>query len=416
MALQDTPRTLRVGYLLGQFPVLSQTFVYDEIRRSVAQGIDIQVISLGPPQDDIERGMLAADGVPPTRFISSKADRKGRLADYAASGLLEAVRSPLRAGRLLGTGKPADIAKALAISSRSRDILRSIDILHCHFGPAGVLAAMLKQMGLTDAKIITTFLGHDLSWILDHRGPSYYRALFDQGDLFLPISDCFAQRLTGAGCRPERIAVHHVGTDCSQIGFAARQPQDGQPIRLISVGRMVEKKGHEFSLRALGDLRRRRPDIAVTFDIVGGGPLEAELKGLATDQGITDIVRFHGGLPHGQTLALMEQAHVFLLPSVTASDGDMEGIPVGLMEAMAKGLPVISTRHSGIPELVQHERSGLLVAERDATGLSQALEQMLTTPARWPEMGRAGRDWVEAEFDMNRLVLRLHEHYRALTA
>jgi colanic acid/amylovoran biosynthesis glycosyltransferase len=411
---QNMPQTLRIGYLLSQFPVVSQTFIYDEIRRSAALGADIRIISLAPPQDGIEREMLTREGVPPVTFVSNAAGRRGQVRDYCTAGLKAASRHP---GAVFSPGNVlSDTVKALAVSATARDILDNIDILHCHFGQIGVIGAILKRNRLTRAKLLTTFLGNDLSSVVELRGQAYYKGLLQQGDLFLPISDCWSQRLQALGCDAGRIRVHHVGTDCSQIAFAPRQREAGEPVRLISVGRLVEKKGHEFSLQALAALKGRRPDLPLQFDIVGTGPQEAGLKQLAATLGLLDITHFHGALPHGRTLELLNQAHVFLLPSVTAADGDMEGIPVALMEAMAKGLPIISTRHSGIPELVQHERSGLLVAERDVPGLSAALETMIEASDAWPEMGRAGRDWVVAEFDMNRLVLRLHDHYRALMA
>jgi colanic acid/amylovoran biosynthesis glycosyltransferase len=412
------PQTLRIGYLLSQFPVVSQTFIYDEIRRSAALGLDISIISLAPPQDGIERDMLTREGVPPVTFVSDETGRRGQVRDYCTAGLKAAIRHPGAVVESVVSTRNAlsDTAKALAVSAKARDILDNIDILHCHFGQIGVIGAILKRNRLTKAKLLTTFLGNDLSSVVELRGQAYYKGLLQQGDLFLPISDCWSQRLLALGCDAGRIRVHHVGTDCSQIAFAPRQRDANGPVRLISVGRLVEKKGHEFSLRALAGLKDRRPDLPVLFDIVGTGPQEAGLRQLAATLGVQDIVQFHGALPHSRTLELLNQAHVFLLPSVTAADGDMEGIPVALMEAMAKGLPVVSTRHSGIPELVQHERSGLLVAERDVPGLSAALETMIESSEAWPEMGRAGRDWVVAEFDMNHLVLRLHDHYRALMA
>jgi len=118
--------------------------------------------------------------------------------------------------------------------------------------------------------------------------------------------------------------------------------------------------------------------------------------------------------PHAQTLALLEGAEIFILPSVTAGDGDMEGIPVSLMEAMARGMPVISTYHSGIPELVEDGVSGFLVPERDVVALARAIQRTVENGSTWPEIGRAGRCIVEDNFNRRKLGLRLIEHYRNL--
>jgi colanic acid/amylovoran biosynthesis glycosyltransferase len=177
------------------------------------------------------------------------------------------------------------------------------------------------------------------------------------------------------------------------------------------VGRLIEKKGQIHLLRALAELRTRRPGLAFTLDLVGDGPDAALLRAEASQLTLDPCVRFHGSLPHKQVLALLESASIFVLPSVTASDGDMEGIPVALMEAMAQGLPVISTRHSGIPELVEEDVSGLLVPERDPLALSRAIETLLAAPETWPLYGAAGRRRVEAAFERKELDRTLRELY-----
>jgi colanic acid/amylovoran biosynthesis glycosyltransferase len=269
---------------------------------------------------------------------------------------------------------------------------------------------------LMDAKIVTTFHGFDLSALIKRKGRNHYQLLFRFGALFLPISDMWARTLRELGCDPGRIEVHRVGIDCALNEFRERRldPRANAPVKLISVGRLVEKKGHAYTLRALAELRRVRPDLSVTLDIVGEGELMEALKAETAALQLEDIVRFHGGLPHGPTLALLDDADVFILPSVTAEDGDMEGIPVSLMEAMARGMPVISTYHSGIPELVEDGVSGFLVPERDVTALAEAIQRTINSAAKWPEIGRAGRRTVEDNFNRRKLGLRLIEHYCSL--
>jgi colanic acid/amylovoran biosynthesis glycosyltransferase len=220
------------------------------------------------------------------------------------------------------------------------------------------------------------------------------------------------------GCDPARIKVHHVGIDCTLNTFRERQldPRRNSPVKLISIGRLVEKKGHTHTLRALAQLLRKQPDLSLSLDIIGEGDLEHTLKKEASDLGLSDVVTFRGGLPHAETLALLDQASIFILPSLTSKSGDMEGIPVSLMEAMAHGIPVISTYHSGIPELVEDGVSGLLVPEGDDIALMRAIERMIEVASHWAETGRAGRETIVADFNRQALSRRLIEYYTGLAA
>jgi len=180
---------------------------------------------------------------------------------------------------------------------------------------------------------------------------------------------------------------------------------------LISTGRLIEKKGHTYTLQALALLKRSRPELAFTLDIVGEGPDEAALKAETARLGLEAVVRFHGGLPHQRTLELLRNAAIFVLPSVTAADGDMEGIPVSIMEAMALGLPVVSTFHSGIPELVEDGVSGRLVPERDPEALAAAIASVVATPGQWVAFARAGRRKIEQAFNRRVLNAQLKDLY-----
>jgi colanic acid/amylovoran biosynthesis glycosyltransferase len=185
-------------------------------------------------------------------------------------------------------------------------------------------------------------------------------------------------------------------------------------IRITAVGRCVEKKGHEFTLRALHALRVRRPDLPLRLDLIGEGPLLDDLQTLATALGLEDLVRFMGPLSHPEVLQALSATDIVSLPSVTAADGDKEGIPVVLMEAMAMRIPVVSTFHSGIPELVSHETSGLLSLERDVGTLARNIERLADDPAFRAILGEAARARIEAEFETAALGRSLRRHYAAL--
>jgi colanic acid/amylovoran biosynthesis glycosyltransferase len=246
-------------------------------------------------------------------------------------------------------------------------------------------------------------------------GPDVYERLFREGDLFLPISDYWKTRLVEHGCPEDRIVVHHMGVDCDQFEFAPREMEPGEPVRLLSVCRLVEKKGIEYAIRALAKVvgGGASADSALDagarleYTIVGSGPLRPHLESVVDELGLSGCVRFLGSLPSDEVAELMAGAHVFLAPSVTAEDGNKEGIPVAIMEAMATGLPVVSSRHSGIPELVEDGVTGLLAEERDVSGLADRLARLVRDPELHARLAAAGRIRVEQEFSTSVLNPRL---------
>jgi len=282
-------------------------------------------------------------------------------------------------------------------------------VVHCHFGTVGRVGAYLREIGALRGRLVTTFHGVDLSASL--RGdPSIYDHLLRHGDLFLPISDVWRRKLLSLGCNPDRTVVHRMGVEPGRFDFRIRQPAD-QPIKLLTVGRLIEKKGVEYGLRAVATLVRQGTKI--DYAIAGDGPLREHLEQLAAELEISSSVRFLGWQDEEQVGALMVEHDMLLAPSVTDSVGDQEGIPVTIMEAMASGMPVVSTWHSGIPELVEHGAAGFLAPERDVAALAEAVQRIIDSDL-WAAMGHAGRQRVETDYDVSQLDDALERHYRAL--
>jgi colanic acid/amylovoran biosynthesis glycosyltransferase len=255
---------------------------------------------------------------------------------------------------------------------------------------------MLRELGLLQAPIVTTFHGYDMSEYVRRRGPGCYRRLLAAGDLFLPVSDRWRARLIDMGADPTRVRVHRMGVDCRRI-VPRSAPIPRAPRRVLSVARLVEKKGIEFGIRAFAVLSRARPD--VNYLVIGDGELRSRLERLAVTLGVGGRVQFAGLEPHGSVVRALQEADVFLAPSVTAASGDEEGISVAVMEAMAAGLPVVATRHSGTPELLLDGETGFLAEERDVPGLAAALCYLLENPEQRTAMGLKGRARILAEYN-----------------
>jgi len=288
---------------------------------------------------------------------------------------------------------------------------KPFDIIQCHFGPIGQLTAKLRDIGAIDGRLVTVFHGVDISaYVRDQR--DYYDFLFATGDLFQPISQAWSRKLVDLGCDAARIEIHHMGIDSARYPFQLRRYEAGQTLRVLTVGRMVEKKGIADGLRAVAEAIHQ--GVPVHYTIIGDGPLRGELERLVRDLRIEAQVEFGGWRDQAVVARLMAENDVLLAPSVTSSDGDQEGIPVTLMEAMASGMLVVSTQHSGIPELVEHAHSGLLVPERDVAALTQALLRLVHSPELWPAMCAAAREAVQREFEIATLNDRLVDCYCSL--
>jgi colanic acid/amylovoran biosynthesis glycosyltransferase len=403
---------LRVAIVVDEFPALSETFILRQITGLIDRGFDLTIFANRPRpdaklHDDVLRYGLQQRcryfGIPDGRAATLLGG--GRMLARGLRG--ERERRLLACLRTLTLRRPALTMELVHCARALLGEGGRFDAIHCHFGPNGLRLALLQGLGLVAGAVTTTFHGYDLSTYLAGRRASIYAPLFRAGALFLPISRFWQERLLTLGCPAERTRVLHMGVDCRDFPFRPRLPAADGRVRLATVGRLVEKKGVEQAIRAAALLRRQRPELGFAYRIAGDGPLRPHLEALVRSLGLQDCVTLLGACTGTEVTALLEDSHLYLQPSVTAGDGDMEGIPVSLMEAMAMGLPVLSTWHSGIPELVEDGAAGYLVPERDLPALAARLAALAADPTRWPAMGRVGRAAVEREFDDDRLLDRL---------
>lgn len=289
---------------------------------------------------------------------------------------------------------------------------RHFQVLHAHFGLWGYRCLALKQK--TGLPLVVSFYGVDASRMLQNRRfRRPFAQLFAQVDAVTVLGKDMHRRLLKAGCDAEKIHDVPLGVDCEAIPFFQRtMPADGDDIVLLYCGRLVEKKGILDALEAFAHLKKTIPRLH--FRIVGDGILRTQLKDKICALGLKERVTMVGALPHGRVLDEMANAHLFVLPSKTASDGDMEGTPTVLLEAQASGLPVLSTRHADIPACVLDGKSGFLVAEGQVNQLAERLEAMVADPTCWAKMGQVGREHVEAKYAICRSVQKLEKVYHGL--
>lgn len=389
---------MRTAVVTTYFPSVSQTFVLDQITGLIARGHDVDIYALAPEPNSAavvpraERHPLADrthyQPRTPRRSLGIALGIPALLAGAWRGRAKEALRTARRA-----PGRLSVLYEGAPFLGRG-----PYDAILCHFGTNGQRALRVRDAGMVKGPIVTAFHGADMSRHIRIHGPATYSDLFARGDLFLPVSAFWANRLQELGCPPERIVVHHMGIDLARFRFTVpRMPTSDQPVRVVCVARLVEKKGLPYAIRAVAASRRDGVDLVL--DIVGDGPLRAELESLIAELGMSNAIRITGARARDDVARIMAAAHLFAAPSVIARDGDMEGIPVALMEAMASGVPVVATRHSGIPELVEDKVSGLLVAERDTEALGAAFRWLVDHPDRWLPMATAAHEAVEQRYN-----------------
>ena len=333
-------------------------------------------------------------------FVIHDRPRRGSALARLARG---AMLRPERLGHFLAQrGDPrrhlSDLVCALQVENEP-------DVIVANFGQNGIAAARIKQAFFPNARLAVIFHGYDLSAHVVAHGWEGYRRAAPAIDIAIAVNQTLAQLLR-TNTPISNIAVHHLGVDVARI--PQRQGRRGGRFSILFVGRMVEKKGFRILIAAVSLLKARGRDIEV--QAIGDGPEETELRAAAADAGIGDVVTFHGSKPHDVVLRLMTELDCLVLPSVTAADGDQEGIPVTLMEAMAAGLPVVSTYHSGIPELVTDNESGLLVPERDAAALADAIQRLMIEPGLGERLAENARRFVAVNFNasvQNKVLLEL---------
>ena len=272
-------------------------------------------------------------------------------------------------------------------------------VLHVYFG--NIAVNLLPLLRRCPVPVVVSFHGADAG--VDMDWPAYRKAVeetFQVATLVLARSQALGERLLAAGCPPQKLRLHRTGIPLERFHFQERTaPADGA-WRLFQACRLIPKKGLHTALRAFAAFRLNHP--GSTFTIAGEGPLLEELTALAAELGVGEAVRFTGFLPHEALMEQLAAAHVFVHPSELAADGNQEGVPNSMLEAMATGLPVVATTHGGIPEAVENGVSGYLVPERDAQALARALEQLAADPARYRRMGAAASKAVAEKFEQQR--------------
>ena len=309
------------------------------------------------------------------------------------------------------SGISAKVNKAFLLLNQSPPFLRSVirnerpDIIHGHFG-----LDSYRLLGVASAMklpLIVNFYGHDVIRLPQQFGwKTRYKRLKHKADYFITVSDDMRRNVIGMGFPQDRVETVKLGLDMNAIAYKHRTSSNNN---LMMIGRLVEKKGFEYAIKAVSIIKRHHP---VHLDIYGDGPLMNSLIALRRKLGVEHEVTFNGNTDNDEIIRQLYKHDVLLVPSVQSADGDREGMPHAIVEGLASGIPMIGSNHAGIPELILHEKTGLLTEEKDSEAIAQSVIRLKQEPNLVREISKNGREKVEQDHCIKKIALQTEAIYQ----
>lgn len=286
----------------------------------------------------------------------------------------------------------------------------SIQILHVHFGYHGVKLLGLKKK--LNIPMICSFYGDD-AFAYPRLGNNIkrYHRLFRQADKILVLGIYMKAELIRLGCPENKISIHHLGIDVDNIRFSKRSIPKGGRVRFLIASSFVKKKGVDLAVKALANCKE---DYDFTLDIIGDGPLKDEIIQAIEMSGIKSRITLHGYKTYDYFINLAYECDIFIQASLTTAQNNKEGTPMAIVDALATGMAVVSTRHSDIPEIVVDGENGYLANENDVGSLEHCIRKLLDDPDKIEVFSMQGRAWIEKEFNARTQTIKLEEYYSKL--
>jgi glycosyltransferase involved in cell wall biosynthesis len=399
--MADEP-PLKVGYVVKRYPRFSETFIVNEILAHEAAGREMEIFSLYPPNDTHFQDLIARVRSPVT-YLTAEGLKSADL----WNGLEQAGRGIPGFWERLGKAEGAQVREVHQAAWLARLVVqRGIHHLHAHFGTT---ATSVARWAALFAGIPFTFTAHAKDIFHESVDPADLGRKLSDAAAVVTVSDYNVAHLRREyGPIAARVRRVYNGMHLDRLPFT--DPQS-RPRRVVAVGRLVEKKGFSVLIEALFELRRK--GVACTCDIIGTGELEGALRRQIEELQMGDRVGLLGALPQGEVMRRVSGAAVLAAPCVVGRDGNADGLPTVLLEAMALGTPCVATDVTGIPEVVRHQDTGWLVRQEDAVGLADGLRTLLDDGELRSRLAGRARALLEVEFDIRRNAEVLHEHFRA---
>lgn len=388
----------RVGYVLKKFPRLSETFILNEVLELQRQGVDVHVLSLYTPDEGrfhadvalLENPITYVPELRPRDLFRRLDDQRGALPAVLARAA-DALEYVLDLGEV--DGLPV-LKRALPLALEIERL--GLQHVHAHFATIAARAALCVRH-LTGVPFSVTAHAKDI--YRETVRPDRFARIVDDAEFLVTVCDANRDYILDALApgREDKVVRLYNGVDLDRFAASASPAGDGVP-RLLSVGRLVPKKGFPVLLDACAELMRR--GVRFECEIVGDGEDRAALEARAAALGLGAHVTFAGALPQDEVVRRTRRADLMCLSCVTDADGNKDALPTTLLEGLACGRAVVSTPVGGVPEIITHGENGLLVPEGDVAALADALADLLRDPATRARMGEAGRRRAERDFDL----------------
>ncbi|EUJ47846.1 glycosyltransferase [Listeria fleischmannii] len=393
---------MKVLFFISSFPKLSETFILNQITGLIDRGVEVEILAWHRAFNEADhQAVQEYDLLSKTHFINIPASKWRRLlkASFLFGKLfLKNRRLALETMKWRKYGQMSSSLRLLYSASYFLNREKA-DAVIAHYGPNGNIANFYKNEGLLEERTMVFFHGQDLTSFVKKWGKGVYRDLFASEISLLPISHYFATKLVHYGASKENVSIHHMGVDTAEFDYQATKIQ--APIRFLTTGRLTEKKGMETAIQTMA-LLKSRLKVPFHLDILGDGERRADLVELISRLDVGDVVTLCGAKTQEAVKAAVKEATIIIQLSKTAENGDMEGIPMVLMEAMSRGKITLSTYHSGIPELIENGRNGFLVQEdspEQAADLIEGILQSKLFPLE--KISLEARETIHREFCLN---------------
>lgn len=396
---------MKVLFLVSSFPKLSETFILNQITGFIDKGVDVHILAWNRVEnskdhEDVEKYDLYKK----TTFIHIPQSKWKRMILAPSHFLLNVFKNPkltLNTLNYVKYGKMINQMRLIyLITYFTKKNQNDYDAIVNHYGPNGNYATFLSENELVTTNMITFFHGQDLTSFIRKWGPEYYRPLFHSESKVAPVSCYFGQMLESLQVDKERIYVHHMGINMEQFSYLGSENKTTL-VNFLTIGRLTEKKGIDTTISVITALRK--DGIECRLKIIGDGEQRKELEKQIKENKMEDFIQLLGWQSQEEINQAIEKSDLLLQLSRTASNGDMEGIPVVLMESMAKGKLVLSTKHSGIPELIDDDENGWLVFEDSVIETVEKIKSILDQPESWETIGWNARNKIQNEFNIDHL-------------
>ncbi|WP_088816291.1 MULTISPECIES: glycosyltransferase [Listeria] len=393
---------MKVLFFISSFPKLSETFILNQITGFIDRGMDVEILAWNQAVNEADHQAVAKyDLLAKTTFIripNSKIKRFLKAIFLFGKLYRQNRQVAIETMKWRKYGQMSSSLRLLYSASYflSREKANAVVV---HYGPNGNIANFYKNLGLLPERTMVFFHGQDITSFVKKWGKDVYRDLFASEISLLPISDYFATKLVEYGANEKCVSVHHMGIDTKEFSY---QPSKQQPIiRFLTIGRLTEKKGIETTIEAMA-LLKSRLDMPFHLDILGDGERKETLLKLIASLDVQDVVTLHGARTQEEVKRAVKKATMVIQLSKTAENGDMEGIPMVLMEAMSRGKIVVSTYHSGIPELIENGKNGFLVPENNPMQAADIIETVLKNKLiSWPRISASARETITRDFSLD---------------